>query len=84
MTILYATWLTIVGLAFMLVGGLVLWAYGERRESQLAKLADFGIETEATRSFHQRESRWFFVYGSVISAFGVSLLLWAVTHMSQS
>jgi hypothetical protein len=80
MNVFLATWSTIVGLALMLVGGLVLWAYGGRRASSSARFADVGPEAEATRRFHQRLARWFFIYGSLMIALGLALLLWAAQN----
>lgn len=82
MTVVQATWSTIIGLALMFVGGLVLWAYGGRT-STMAKLADTGIEAEATRRFHQRLTRWFFVYGSLIIVLGTTLLLMAASSVLE-
>jgi hypothetical protein len=84
MDLTLATWSTIIGLALMLVGGLVLWAYGGRRSSTLAKLAETGAEAEATRRFHQRLARWFFIYGSLIITLGLALLLWAASNILVS
>jgi hypothetical protein len=79
MNVFAATWSTIIGLALMLVGGLVLWAYGGR-DSSTAKLNNTGLEAEATRQFHQKLTRWFFIYGSLIVTLGLALLLWAALH----
>lgn len=74
-----ATWSTIVGLALMLVGGLVLWAYGGSRPSARARLGEAGPEAEATRQFHSRLARWFFIYGGLLITIGLALLLWAAS-----
>lgn len=81
MNVFLATWSTISGLALMFIGGLVLWAYGARQTSSIAKYAEVGIEGEATRRFHQRLARWFFTYGSLIITLGLVLLLWAASNM---
>ena len=83
MNYLIAAWGTIIGLALMLVGGLVLWAYGGSRATALALLVESGPEAEATRLFHQRLARWFFIYGSVIVTLGLALLLWASATIFQ-
>ena len=83
MNVITATWSMIIGLALMLVGGLVLWAYGGRRASTVGKLAETGIESEATRQFHQRLSRWFFIYGGLIVTLGLALLLWAASILFE-
>jgi hypothetical protein len=75
-----ATWSVIAGLALMLVGGLVLWAYGGRRPLLPRAIAETGPEAEATRQFHQRLARWFFVYGSLVITLGLALLLWAASR----
>ncbi len=77
-----ATWSMIIGLALMLVGGLVMWAYGSR-SSTLAKISEFGVEAAATRNFHQRLSRWFFIYGSLIITLGLALLFWALSNFFE-
>jgi hypothetical protein len=71
----FVAWSTILALSFMLVGGLVLWAYGARPKTAMADGA--GPEAEATRLFHTRLSRWFFCYGITVIALGSGLLLWA-------
>ena len=69
-----AAWSVILGLALMSIGGLVLWAYGARR-AQSTVVAS-GPEAEATRNFHLNLVRWFFIYGILVIALGVSLLFW--------
>jgi len=69
-----AAWSVIAGLSLMLVGGLVLWAYGAR---QLAAPLQAGPEAEATQQFHRRLARWFFIYGILVVAGGAALLFWA-------
>ena len=79
---LLATWGTIGGLALMLVGGLVLWAYGGRKRSvfsNIAAIADVGVEAAGARLFHQRLARWFFIYGTLLVTLGLVLLLWAAS-----
>jgi hypothetical protein len=84
MDIVLATWATIIGIALMFVGGLVLWAYGGRKASSAALHADVGLEAEATRRFHQRLTRWFFVYGSLMITVGLALLLWAAPNFFET
>lgn len=69
-----AAWSIIVGLALMLVGGLVMWAYGARKMQIM--FGAIGPEVEATRDFHTRLVRWFFVYGVSVIALGLALLAW--------
>ncbi len=83
MHIFFATWSTIAGLALMLVGGLVLWAYGGRRATTVASLVETGPEAEATKQFHQRLSRWFIVYGSFIVTIGLFMLIWAASNIFE-
>jgi hypothetical protein len=71
----YAAWGVVFGLAFMLVGGLVLWAYGARRMTGLVEVT--GPEAAATRLFHTKLIRWFFVYGVCMTTLGMAILLWA-------
>lgn len=68
-------WRIILGLSLMCVGGLVLWAYGMRRKETV--IAVGGPEAEATRNFHHHLSRWFLLYGLLISLIGGALLVWA-------
>jgi len=71
-----AAWSVILGLSLMMVGGLMLWAYGARRRATAT--SDFaGPEAEATQLFHLRLARWFFLYGVGITIAGVALILWA-------
>jgi len=70
-----AAWAVVFGLTFMLVGGLVLWAYGARRGA--VRLDTTGPEAAGTRLFHTRLARWFFMYGVAIVTLGTALLLWA-------
>jgi hypothetical protein len=81
MNILQATWAVIIGLSLMLVGGLVLWAYGGGQPSSGAKFHETGIESESVRAFHQKLSRWFFIYGSLIIAGGIVLLMLALARI---
>jgi hypothetical protein len=71
----YAAWGVVFGLAFMLVGGLVLWTYGTRRV--VGNIDSVGPEAASTRLFHVKLSRWFFIYGMAIMTIGTALLLWS-------
>ncbi len=73
-----AAWSVIVGLSLMVVGGLMLWAYGAR-QGERGALAG-GPEAEATHRFHQRLARWFFIYGMIVIALGGSLLFWGGSY----
>lgn len=72
-----AAWAVILGLALILVGGLVLWAYGARRKS--AAVISGGVEGAAAEAFHSKLARWFFLYGTGVIVAGVALLLWATS-----
>jgi hypothetical protein len=73
-----AVWGVIVSLALMVVGGLVLWAYGARTNRVLAtSLMVTGPEAEATRLFHTKLVKWFLCYGLGAIAVGFLGLLWA-------
>ncbi len=71
-----ASWSVIFGLSLMMVGGLMLWAYGARRRI-LSTQGFSGLEAEAAQHFHQKLARWFFLYGITIILTGVGFLLWA-------
>jgi hypothetical protein len=71
-----AAWSVIAGLSLMLVGGLVLWAYGARQRAVVVA-PEGGPEAEATQHFHTRLSRWFFMYGVMVTLVGITLLFWA-------
>lgn len=71
-----AAWGVILGLALMIVGGLMLWAYGARRRAR-APSGFAGPEAEGARLFHLMLARWFFLYGVAVVVTGVALLLWA-------
>ncbi|MDD3288042.1 MAG: hypothetical protein PHX43_03435 [Alphaproteobacteria bacterium] len=71
-----AAWGVIVGLALMLVGGLVVWAYGSRnKRSTIDVPMIFGPESEATRVFHTKLVRWFLFYGCSATAVGFVVLV---------
>ncbi|MBV8060829.1 MAG: hypothetical protein JO126_05080 [Alphaproteobacteria bacterium] len=70
-----AAWCVIIGIALMLIGGLVLWAYGARRHISSSVVAT-GPEAEATQRFHQQLAHWFFIYGAGVITLGVALLFW--------
>jgi|GEM_PF-2021131 hypothetical protein len=72
----HAAWYVIFGLSLMLVGGLMLWAYGARRRMRTTH-GFVGPEAEAARLFHHKLARWFFIYGAAIIVAGVGFLLWA-------
>jgi hypothetical protein len=71
-----AVWGVILGLSLMMVGGLMLWAYGARRRRR-APSGFSGPEAESARYFHLQLARWFFLYGVTIIIAGIGLILWA-------
>ncbi|HUY68634.1 MAG TPA: hypothetical protein VMV79_04975 [Alphaproteobacteria bacterium] len=72
-----AAWSVILGLALILVGGLVLWAYRARADAGASQLA--GPEADAARLFHTRLARWFFAYGLAVIALGLGFLGWGAS-----
>lgn len=78
-----AAWSVIVSLSLMVVGGLVLWAYGARRRAgDGVPLKLIGPEAEAAQLFHIKLARWFFFYGMAVILIGAGMLLWAVTILA--
>ena len=75
-----AAWGVIVGVALMLVGGLMLWAYGARGAKPNEAVLVTGPEAEATRQFHGKLARWFFLYAMVVIAVGGGLVKLVRTH----
>ncbi|MBI1272920.1 MAG: hypothetical protein GC131_02400 [Alphaproteobacteria bacterium] len=76
-----AAWGVIIGLALMIIGGLVIWAYGARRFQQTTPaLNSDNPEAEATRRFHSRLSRAFFMYGISAIIAGLALFAFAGRH----
>ena len=66
----------------MLVGGLVLWAYGGRHDLTGAMaLMVTGPEAEATRAFHSHLAHWFFVYGMSVITLGAMTLAGAALSL---
>jgi len=70
-----AVWCIILGLALMIVGGLMLWTYGTRRRKS-APRGFSGPEASAAQLLHLKLARWFFVYGVLVTLAGVALILW--------
>jgi hypothetical protein len=72
----YTSWGVIAGLALMVVGGLMLWAYGARYDRLVAmSLTVSGPEAEAIRLYHSTLARRFFSYGCAIIVLGAVLLV---------
>lgn len=60
----------------MLIGGLVLWAYGTRSNDSIIAI---GPEAEATKNFHGKLVRWFFMYGIMVIVIGACLIFWVAS-----
>jgi hypothetical protein len=69
-----AVWSILFGLSLMLIGGLMLWAYSLHRPP-LEDLQLKGPESDSARRFHSHLSRWFFLYGVVVTTLGLIFLL---------
>lgn len=69
-------WAVIIGLGLMIIGGLVIWAYGARhfKASSNVSLNSANPEAEATRRFHGQLSKVFLGYGVAAIALGALLL----------
>ncbi len=73
----HAAWGVIIGLALMLVGGLMQWAYGaKRRGNGDLILSSSGAEAEATQRFHVQLAGWFRLYGIALALIGAVTALW--------
>ena len=73
-------WGTLIGLSCLCVGGFVLWAYGARWTPK--EVDALNHEPEATRLFHARLARFFFMYGIGLIVLGLAALLWANEQIS--
>lgn len=70
-------WIVLIGLSLVIVGGLMLWAYGLHRRLQDDELPTIaGPEATATRAFHTRLVSWFFWYGLIAVLIGLGLVVW--------
>ncbi len=68
------TWLTLLGLSLLFVGGFVLWVYkGESPRDITAS----GPEAEATQKLNNGFVQWFLLYGGAASFAGIGCLLTA-------
>jgi hypothetical protein len=72
-----ATWLTLLGLSLVFVGGFVLWVYGAQKPRRAVEVG--GPEAKATQEFHAHLVQWFFLYGIVAVISGVGCLMVAAT-----
>jgi len=69
------TWLTLLGLSLLFVGGFVLWVYGAQPERE-AILTD-NLEVKNVRTLHMHLVQWFLLYGAAATFAGVGCLLTA-------
>ena len=74
-TLSQITWMTLLGLSMLFVGGFVLWVYGAQRP-RLSTDA-LAHEGEVAHKFHTHLVQWFLLYGAVITFAGVGCLLTA-------
>ncbi len=74
-TLSQITWMTLLGLSMLFVGGFVLWVYGAQRPRLSADA--IAQEDEVVRKFHTHLAQWFLLYGAVTTFAGVGCLLTA-------
>jgi hypothetical protein len=80
MAILFqTTWMTLVGMSLLFVGGLVLWVYGTRAPNPV--VSDNAPEADATRKFHSDLVQWFLLYGAGAVFAGIGSLITAFVLM---
>jgi len=75
--LLQASWLVLIGLSLLFVGGFVLWVYGAQPPRTSVEVG--GPESEATREVHTNLVQWFFLYGIVAALGGIGCLMGAAT-----
>jgi hypothetical protein len=75
--LIQTTWLTLLGLSLLFVGGFVLWVYGAHQPREVVEVV--GPEQEATRAVHSHLVQWFFLYGIVAVIGGVGCLMVSAT-----
>lgn len=71
-------WGVVIGLALLVVGGLMFWVYGNRTSQQTVVLNPTGPEAESTTLLHLKLIRWFYIYGVCLCVVGGFLLLRSV------
>jgi len=69
------TWLTLLGLSLLFVGGFVLWVYGMQPMRLPSATAE--PEAEAPRNLHAHFVQWFLLYGAAAGFAGIGCLLTA-------
>ena len=67
------TWLTLLGLSLLFVGGFVLWVYGT--QAPRGNGTPSGPEAEAASKLHTHYVQWFLLYGASAAFAGIGCLL---------
>lgn len=76
MTIFFqATWMTVIGLSLLFVGGFVLWVYGAQNAHDT--MLSEGAEIDSAKKLRTQLAQWFFLYGLVAVFFGAGCLVTA-------
>jgi hypothetical protein len=75
-TLSLITWMTLLGLSLLFVGGFVLWVYGAQKQPPESDV--FIQHGDVSRCFHGRLVRWFLLYGSLAIFGGIGCLLTAI------
>ena len=70
------TWMTLLGLSLIFVGGFVLWVYGAQRPPTVIDDTR-GAEAAATRKLYTHFVQWFLLYGAAAVFAGIGCLLTA-------
>jgi uncharacterized membrane protein HdeD (DUF308 family) len=78
-TFFHMTWVTLLGISLLFVGGFVLWVYGTHVSHK--PIDTDAREAEATHKFHSYLVQWFFLYGIIAIIVGVACLLTAAAEM---
>jgi hypothetical protein len=69
------TWLTLLGLSFLFVGGFVLWVYSGEAPRRASLVS--GPEAKAAQKLQGGFAQWFLLYGGATCFAGVGCLLTA-------
>ncbi len=67
------TWMTLVGLSLLFVGGFVLWVYGTQTAHNAALIS--GNEGDGSRQLRTVFVKWFLLYGGAATFAGIGCLL---------
>ena len=74
-TNLEITWMTLLGVSLLFVGGFVLWVYGTHTTRDMTESS--GKEREAARKLDSHFVQWFLLYGGATVFAGIGCLLTA-------